>query len=97
MTIHWKAVGQYFTVVCTVCSGGKLINFGLGSVRSERVYPNLVSELSLHAIFVYTVNIEHFIFSAYSLFLFKEKIGLASCRCKEFNGINLNFDRQTPY
>ena len=41
MTIHWKAVEQYFTVVLfviqfyTVCNFGKLINFGLGTVRRE--------------------------------------------------------------
>ena len=32
MTIHWKIVEQYFTVVLFV-----FINFGLGTVRSERV------------------------------------------------------------
>ena len=31
MTIHWKAVEQF------VCNFGKLINFGLGTFRSERV------------------------------------------------------------
>ena len=41
MTIHWKAVEQYFTVVLfgfqvsTVCNFEKFINFGLGTVRSE--------------------------------------------------------------
>ena len=39
MTIHWKAVEQYFTVVqiyplCNNC--GKCINFELGAVRSKR-------------------------------------------------------------
>ena len=38
MTIHWKAVEQYFTVVLFVsfyplCNFGKLINFGLGTVK----------------------------------------------------------------
>ena len=43
MTIHWKAVEQYFTVVLFVFSFylvrnfGKLISFRLGTVRSERV------------------------------------------------------------
>ena len=43
MTIHWDAVEQYFTVVLfvfhfyPVCKFGKVINFGLGTVRSERV------------------------------------------------------------
>ena len=43
MTIHWKAVEQYFTVVLfafkfyPVCNFGKFINFGLGTVRVERV------------------------------------------------------------
>ena len=39
MTIHWKAVEQYFTVILFVfqfCNFGKFINFGLGTVRSER-------------------------------------------------------------
>ena len=43
VTIHWKAVEQYFTVVVVgfqfypVCNFRKFNNFGLGSVRSERV------------------------------------------------------------
>ena len=43
MTIHWKAVKQYFTVVLfvfqfhPVCNFAKFINFGPGTVRSERV------------------------------------------------------------
>ena len=44
MTLHWKAVEQYFTVVLLVfqfypgCNFGKFINFGLNStVRNERV------------------------------------------------------------
>ena len=42
MTIHWKAVEQYFTVVLfvfqfSVCNFGKFNNFGLDTVRSERV------------------------------------------------------------
>ena len=43
MTLHWKAVEQYFTVVPFVfqfhpeCNLRKFINFGLGTVRSERV------------------------------------------------------------
>ena len=42
MTIHWKAVEQYFTVVLFVfqcyplCSFDRFINFGLGTVRRER-------------------------------------------------------------
>ena len=46
MTIHWKAVEQYFTVVLfvfqfyPVCNFGGFINFGLGTVRSERVKTN---------------------------------------------------------
>ena len=45
MTIHWKAVKQCVTVVLFVfqfspiCDSGKLINFELGAVRSERVNP----------------------------------------------------------
>ena len=43
--IHWKTVEQYITVVLLVlffqfypvCNFGKLINFGLATVRSERV------------------------------------------------------------
>ena len=41
MTIHWKVVEQYFTVVLfvfqfyPVCNVGKFINFGLGTVKSE--------------------------------------------------------------
>ena len=40
---HWKAVEQYFTVVLFVfqfypgCILGKFINFGLGTIRNERV------------------------------------------------------------
>ena len=40
MTIQWKAVVQYFTVVLLVfqfCNFGKCINFGLGTVGIERV------------------------------------------------------------
>ena len=43
MIIHWKAVDQYFTVVLfgaqfyPVCKFSKFINFGLGTVNSERV------------------------------------------------------------
>ena len=43
MTIHWKAVAQYFTVVLfvfqfsPVCYFEKNINFGFGTVRSERI------------------------------------------------------------
>ena len=41
MTIRWKTVEQYFTVLLFavqyyhVCNFGKFINFGLGTVRSE--------------------------------------------------------------
>ena len=43
MTINWKAVEQYFTVVLfvfrfySVCNFGKSISFGLVTVRSERI------------------------------------------------------------
>ena len=43
MTIHWKAVEQYFTVrlfvfqLYIVCNFRKFINFGLGTVRNEMV------------------------------------------------------------
>ena len=43
MTIHWKAVEQYFTVVLfvfqsyPVCHFGKFVSFGRDTVRSERV------------------------------------------------------------
>ena len=43
VTIRWKAVEQYFAVVLCVfqfypvCNFGEFINFGLGTVRSERV------------------------------------------------------------
>ena len=40
MTIHWKAVEQYFTVVLLdfqVCIFAKFVNFGLNTVRSKRV------------------------------------------------------------
>ena len=43
VTIHWKAVEQYFSVILfvfqfyPVCNFGQFINFGLGTVRSERV------------------------------------------------------------
>ena len=43
MTIHWKALEQYFAAVLfgfqfyPVCNFGKLIIFGLGTARSERV------------------------------------------------------------
>ena len=46
MTIHWKAVEQYFTVVLfvfqldLVCNFGKFIHFGISTVRSERVKDN---------------------------------------------------------
>ena len=43
MTIHWKAVEQYFPVELfvfqfyPVCNVRKFINFGLGTVRREKV------------------------------------------------------------
>ena len=43
MTIYWKAVEKYFTVLLCffncypVCNFGKIIKFGLCTVRSERV------------------------------------------------------------
>ena len=43
VTIHWKVVAQYFTVVLFAflfypgCNFGKFINLALGTVRSERV------------------------------------------------------------
>ena len=43
MTIHWKAVEQYIPVVLLVfqfnpvCNFGKFINFGLGTIKSERI------------------------------------------------------------
>ena len=42
-TIHWKAVKQYFTVVPfvvqfhPVCNFRKFINFGLRTVRTDRI------------------------------------------------------------
>ena len=42
MTIHWKAVEQYFAVVLfvfqfyPVCNVGKVITFALGTVRIEK-------------------------------------------------------------
>ena len=47
MTIRWKAVEQYFTVVLfvfqftTVCNLTTLENFGLSTVRTERVKNNI--------------------------------------------------------
>ena len=38
MTIHWKAVEQYFAVVL-VFQFYSVFNFGLGSVRSESINP----------------------------------------------------------
>ena len=43
MPFHWKAVEQYFTVVLfvvqfyPVCNFETFINFGVGTVRSERL------------------------------------------------------------
>ena len=39
MTIHWKAVEQHFNVVLFAILEKKksIINFGFGTVRSERV------------------------------------------------------------
>ena len=43
VTVHWKAVEQYFTVVpfvfrfSPVCNFGKFVIFGLDTVRSEGV------------------------------------------------------------
>ena len=48
MTVHWKAVDQCFTVVLfgfqysPVFNFGKFINFGHGTVGSERVNPLVV-------------------------------------------------------
>ena len=35
VTIHWKAVKQYFTVMLFACNFGKFIKFVLGIVKSE--------------------------------------------------------------
>ena len=46
VTIHWKAVEQYFTVLLfvfqfySVCNFRKFVNSGLGTIRSERVKEN---------------------------------------------------------
>ena len=45
MTIHWKAVEQYFAVVFYIftqfnCNYEKFISFGLGNVRREMVNKN---------------------------------------------------------
>ena len=48
MTIHWKAVEQFFTVVLflfqfyRVCNFGKFISFELETVRSERLSEPIV-------------------------------------------------------
>ena len=39
MTIHWKAVEQYFTVVLFVFQFNPVCNFGIGTVMSERINP----------------------------------------------------------
>ena len=49
MTIHSKAVEKYFSEVLfvfqfyPVCNFGKFINFGLGTVRSERVKQQFIA------------------------------------------------------
>ena len=53
LTIHWKAIEQYFAGVLfvfrfsPVCYFGKFINIGLGAFRSERV---TLSSLSLQVV-----------------------------------------------
>ena len=53
MTIHWKAVEQYFTVVLFVFQYYPVSSFGLGNVRSERIkkdssnFENFVSPMVL--------------------------------------------------
>ena len=43
VTIHWKVIEQYFTMVLfgfqssPVCNCGKSINFGLDTVKGERL------------------------------------------------------------
>ena len=42
MTIHWKAVNERYFIVTAVyiypvCNFGNFINFGLGTLRSERI------------------------------------------------------------
>ena len=75
MTIHWKTVEQYFTVVqfifkfFPVYNFGKFINFRLESVRSERVkIKNVSSVLEEECVMVsvcilYPVGNLHFILS----------------------------------
>ena len=52
MTIQWKAVEQYFTVMpfvfrfYPVCNFGKFIRFGLGTVRSVVYLVNLLLHVS---------------------------------------------------
>ena len=52
MTIWWKAVEHYFTVVLfvfqfqPVCDFGKFISFVLGTLRSERVNPSKFAEVA---------------------------------------------------
>ena len=52
VTIHWKAVEQYFIVplfvlqIYPVCNFGKCINFGLATVKSERKKKTFVPKLT---------------------------------------------------
>ena len=50
MTIHWKAVEQYFTLVCNL---ERFISFGLGAVRSEWV--NICRQYFCHVYSVFTI------------------------------------------
>ena len=59
VTIHWKAVDQYFTVVLfvfqfyPVCNFGKFMNFELGTVRSDwSRQANLTVQLLKVSIFI---------------------------------------------
>ena len=67
MTIYWKAVEQYFTVVMFVfqfhpsCHFKKFMNFGLGTVRSERVlkgYPHYCHKKCISSFFILISRME---------------------------------------
>ena len=75
MTIHWKVVAQYFSVVLfgfpfyPVCNFGNFINFRLGTVSSEMV--NTVFITFSVGFFILHLDsiIMHPLVSIYSIFL----------------------------
>ena len=53
MTIHWKAVEQYFAVVLFVFKFYPVYNFGLSTVRRERAHSDYIQIFTYNEVVLY--------------------------------------------